>query len=61
MLKVELWTINQYTHPGICMNSSRAVCKAGEVVPCIDLFVQYATAECHGFMNDAVSSGHYNL
>jgi len=56
-----MWTINQYTHPGICMNSSRAVCKAGEVVPCIDLFVQYATAECHGFMNDVVSSGHYNL
>lgn len=45
MLKVELRSINQYTHPSICINSSRAVCKAGKVVSYIDLFVQYATAE----------------
>lgn len=45
MLKVELCAINQYTHPSICINSSRAVCKARKVVSYIDLFVQYATAE----------------
>lgn len=45
VLKVELWAINQYTHPSICMNSSRTACKVGEVVLCIDLFVQYEAAE----------------
>lgn len=56
VLKVELWTINQYTHPSKCMNSSRAVCKVGEVVSLISLF-SLKLHRVQGFMNDAVSRG----
>lgn len=57
VLKVELWTINQYTHPSKCMNSSRAVCKVGEVVSLICLF-SMKLQRVQGFVNDVVSRGH---